>query len=145
MNCGSTDSFSSSKSGRRSESWNTSCGTGPASLFHVMKRLFQNYMTRISVLPFCKSSSIEQQLLKRVDQIHYESVSRRSICIIGQDIRTEQGFPRERHLTVLKSYDLSIHDINTLFGLSLCHESFSSPPIFTFFLTNGLFVCVSIC
>ena len=86
------------------------------------------------------SSSIEHQLMKRVDQIHYESVSRRFICIVGQDIRTEQGFPRERHLTVLKSYDLSISDVNTLFGLSLSHEVFSSPPLFTFFLTNGLFV-----
>ena len=62
------------------------------------------------------------------------------MSLIGQDIRTEQGFPKERHLTVLKSYDLYIGDINNLFDLSLSDEDCSSPRIFTFFLTNGLFV-----
>lgn len=78
--------------------------------------------------------------MKQMDDIHYETVNGMGICMTGCDIRTGKGFPKERFLFVLKSYELSEEETKSLF--SIRHHSALKGKIglLHVYIVNGLFV-----
>ena len=85
-------------------------------------------------------SCVEYQVMKQIDDIHYETVSGMGICMIGCDIRTGKGFPKERCLFLLKSYELSEDDIKSLFGIRYNYEPKGKVGLLHICIVNGFFV-----
>ena len=88
---------------------------------------------------------VEYQVMKRIDEIHYETTSGMGICMIGCDIRTEKGFPKERFIFMLKSYDLSEDETESLFAIRHHGTLKSKVGFLHIFIVNGLFVLDCYC
>ena len=78
--------------------------------------------------------------MKQMDDIHYETANGMGICMMGCDIRTGKGFPKERFLFVLKSYELSEEETKSLFGIRHHSALRGKVGLLHVYIVNGLFV-----
>ena len=79
---------------------------------------------------------LEDQVMRRIDIIHFQSMRGSQICMIGCDIRTEGGFPQERLLFAVRQYALKESEVKLLFGIDQRHPVASCQLV----ITSGFFV-----
>lgn len=80
----------------------------------------------------------------QVDDYQYQTLSRKTISIIGTEIRTEKGFSEMRLLSYSKCYQLSYKLSCEVFDLSVPVDSGINDYELTVFIVNAPFVEFSI-
>lgn len=89
------------------------------------------------------SNSVVNHITTVVDDYHYRSISGKKICMIGNEIRTEDGFPEVRLINYSRQYLLKKEEVCEVFGLTNLKTEL--PPSFQVivYIINYPFVCVS--
>lgn len=80
--------------------------------------------------------------MHQTDMIRYENDQHQCVAVVGVDVRLCSGFPEQRVLSLVESYNLTVEDVHKLFSLRYSMTFAPKFSSFRIFIISGLIVSV---
>ena len=88
--------------------------------------------------------SVVNHIAGSIDDIHYKTLSNKTISIIGNEIRTESGFPEVRCIRFVREYMLRDDEISYVFDVNVPSTLPNEEKRLTVYIICSPFV-ISVC